>query len=106
MGENMEVEYPDHQRPLYMKATTNGVQIKRAFVDIGVSHNLIVLSALEVVGMPGKRILGASMEKTRFEGAINSTKGYMQLALRMGPIVAFTRFHVINSKVSYHILSR
>ena len=28
----------------------------------------------------------------------------MQLALRVGPIVALTRFHVINAKVSYHVL--
>ena len=28
----------------------------------------------------------------------------MQLALRVGPIVALTRFHVINAEVSYHVL--
>ena len=28
----------------------------------------------------------------------------MQLAVRVGPIVALTRFHVINSEVSYHVL--
>ena len=28
----------------------------------------------------------------------------MQLALRVGPILALTRFHVINAKVSYHVL--
>ena len=28
----------------------------------------------------------------------------MQLALRVGPIVALTRFYVINAKVSYHVL--
>ena len=28
----------------------------------------------------------------------------MQLALRVGPIIALTRFHVINSEVSYHVL--
>ena len=27
----------------------------------------------------------------------------MQLAVRVGPIVALTRFHVINSEVSYHV---
>ena len=28
----------------------------------------------------------------------------MQLALKVGPIVALTRFHVINLEVSYHVL--
>ena len=35
---------------------------------------------------------------------MESTEGYVQLALRVGPIVALTRFHVINAEVSYHVL--
>ena len=54
--------------------------------------------------MASKRILGALVEITGFGGAAKSTEGYVQLALRVGPIVALTRFHVINSDVSYHIL--
>ena len=30
--EDMEVEHPDHRRPLYLMATINGVQIRRALV--------------------------------------------------------------------------
>ena len=54
--------------------------------------------------MTGKRILRAFMEITRFKGAAESIEGYVQLVLRVGPIVALTRFHVINSEVSYHVL--
>ena len=54
--------------------------------------------------MTGKRILGAPVEITGFGGVVESTEGYVQLALRVGPIVAITRFHVINSEVSYHVL--
>lgn len=102
--EVMEVEYPDHRKPLYLTATINGVQIKRALIDTGASLNLIVLSTLEAVGMAGKRIMGALVEITGFGGATESTKRYVQLALSVGLIVAMTRFHVINSEVSYHIL--
>ena len=35
---------------------------------------------------------------------MESTEGYVQLALRVGPIVALTRFHMINAEVSYHVL--
>ena len=35
---------------------------------------------------------------------MESTEGYVQLALRVGPIVDLTRFHVINAEVSYHVL--
>ena len=44
------------------------------------------------------------MEITEFGGSVESIERYVQLALRVGPIVALTRFHVINSKVSYHVL--
>ena len=56
------------------------------------------------MGLAGKRILGAPMEITRFGGLAESTEGYVQLTLRVGPIVVLTRFHVVNSEVSYHVL--
>ena len=102
--EDMEVENPDHRKPLYLIATINGVQIKRALIDTGASLKLIVLSTLEAIGMVGKRIMGALVDITGFGGATKSTKRYAQLALSVGLIVAMTRFHVINSEVSYHIL--
>ena len=83
-----------------MTATIYGVQIKKALIDIGASLNLIALSTLEAIGMASKRILGASVEITGFGGAADSTEGYVQLALRVGPIVALTRFYMINSDVS------
>ena len=61
-------------------------------------------STLEAVGLTGRRILGASMEIIGFGGSAESTKGYVQLALRVGPIVALTKFRVINLEVSYHVL--
>ena len=100
----MEIEHPDHRKPLYLMATINGVQIRRALVDTGVPLNLIDLSTLEAMGLINRRILRASMEISGFGGSVKSTEGYVQLALRVGPIVALTRFHVINAEVSYHVL--
>ena len=100
----MEVEHPDHRRPFYLMATINGVQIRRALVDTRASLNLRALGTLEAVGLVNRRILGAPMEIIGFRGSEESTKGYVQLALRVGPIVALTRFHVINLEVSYHVL--
>ena len=102
--EDMEVEHPDHRRPLYLMATINVVQIRRALVDTGALLNLIALSTLEAMGLVDRRILGAPMEITGFGGLVESIEGYVQLALRVGPIVALTRFHVINAEVSYHVL--
>ena len=57
--EDMEVKHPDHRKPLYLMATINDVQIRRALVNTGASLNLIALSTLDVVGLTGRRILGA-----------------------------------------------
>ena len=75
--EDMEVEHPDHRRPIYLMAITNGVQVRRTLIDIGASLNLIALSTLQAIGLTGQRILGASMEITRFEGSAESTEGYV-----------------------------
>ena len=65
-NEDMEVKLPDHRRPFYLMPTINGVQIRRELVDTGASLNLIALSTLEAVGIPGRRILGAFVEITGF----------------------------------------
>ena len=43
------------------------------------------------------------MEVTGFGGAAKYTIGHIQLALKVGPILSLTRFHVIDSAVSYHV---
>ena len=62
----MEIEYPDHRRPLYLMATINGVQIRRALIDTWASFNLTALSTLKAVGMVGRRILRTLVEITGF----------------------------------------
>uniref|UniRef100_A0A2N9IMP1 Integrase catalytic domain-containing protein n=1 Tax=Fagus sylvatica TaxID=28930 RepID=A0A2N9IMP1_FAGSY len=64
--EDMEVQYPDHRRSLYLSATINEIQ-------------------------------GAPMEIKGFGGVGEYTKGHIQLVLKVGPIVALTRFHVVDS---------
>ena len=75
--EDMEVEHPDHRKPIYLMAITNGVQVRRTLINIGASLNLIALSTLQAIGLTSKRILGAPMEITGFEGSVESTEGYV-----------------------------
>uniref|UniRef100_A0A2N9H996 Reverse transcriptase domain-containing protein n=1 Tax=Fagus sylvatica TaxID=28930 RepID=A0A2N9H996_FAGSY len=79
--EDMDVPYLDHRRPLYLAATINEVQVRRALVDMGSVH-----------------------QPYSSKGAVEYTKGHIQLVLRVGPIIALTRFHVIDSVVPYHVL--
>uniref|UniRef100_A0A2N9F1Z7 Uncharacterized protein n=1 Tax=Fagus sylvatica TaxID=28930 RepID=A0A2N9F1Z7_FAGSY len=102
--EDMDVPYPDHRRPLYLAATINEVQVRRALVDTGSCINLVPLSTLQAAGISQKKIQGAPMEVRGFGGAAEYTKGHIQLVLKVGPIIALTRFHVIDSVVPYHVL--
>jgi hypothetical protein len=101
--EDMEVQYPDHRRPLYVSAVIKDVQVRRALVDTGSCLNLIPLSTLKAANIPQHKIQGAPIEVTGFGGAAEYTMGHIQLVLRVGPIVALTRFHVVNSEVPYHV---
>ncbi len=44
------------------------------------------------------------MEVRGFGGAAEYTKAHIQLILKVGPIIALTRFHAIDSMVPYHVL--
>jgi hypothetical protein len=88
--EDMEVQYPDHRRPLYLSAVIKDVQVRRALVDTGSCLNLIPLSTLQAVNLPHQKIQGSPMEVTGFGGVTEYTMGHVQLVLRVGPIVALT----------------
>ena len=49
--EDMEVQYPDHRRPLYLSAVVKDVQVRRALVDTGSCLNLIPLSTLQAANV-------------------------------------------------------
>jgi len=76
-NEDMEVEHPDHRKPFYLMATINGVQVKKALIDIRASLNLIALSTLEAVCLTSRKILGAPIKITGFGGLVESIEGYV-----------------------------
>uniref|UniRef100_A0A2N9H5W3 RNA-directed DNA polymerase n=1 Tax=Fagus sylvatica TaxID=28930 RepID=A0A2N9H5W3_FAGSY len=80
--EDMEVQYPDHRRPLYLSATINEVQVRRALVDTGSCINLIPLSTIQAAEISQKKIQGAPMEIKGFGGVGEYTKGHIQLVLK------------------------
>ena len=102
--EDMDVQYPNHRRPLYLSAIINEVQVRCALVDTGSCINLIPLSILRAAEISQNKIQGTPMEIKGFGGIGEYTKGHIQLVLKVGPIVALTRFHFVDSVVPYHIL--
>jgi hypothetical protein len=73
-------------------------------VDTSSCINLIPLSTIQAAEISQKKIQGAPMEIKGFGGVGEYTKGHIQLVLKVGPIVALIRFHVVDFVVPYHIL--
>ena len=103
-NDDMEVQHPDHSKPLYIATQINDVHIGRALVETGASLNLIPTSTLKVVGILLSRIAGAPIEVFGFARIHECTIGSIQLVFKVGPIIALTKFHVIDSSISYHAL--
>uniref|UniRef100_A0A2N9IY75 Uncharacterized protein n=1 Tax=Fagus sylvatica TaxID=28930 RepID=A0A2N9IY75_FAGSY len=80
--EDMEVQYPDHRRPLYLSATINEVQVRCALVDTGSCIYLIPLSTIQAAKISQKKIQGAPMEIKGFGDVGEYTKGHIQLVLK------------------------
>ena len=70
----MDVQYPDYQRPLYLSAIINKVQVKHALIDTGSCINLIPLSTIQAAEISQKKIQGAPMEIKGFGGIGEYTK--------------------------------
>ena len=89
---------------LYIVAQINNIHIRRALVDTDASLNLIPTSTLKAAEISLSQVLGTPMEVAGFAGMQENTIRSIQQILRVGPIVALTRFYVIDSAVSYHAL--
>ena len=100
----MEVGYPYHRRPFYLAASINQISVKRALVDTGVLVKLIPLSMLQAARILKNKIQGYPIEVTGFVGKGEYMVGYIQLWLKVGPIASLAHFHVVKTKVLYHIL--
>ena len=106
INEDIQVKHPNHSRPLYVATQINDVHIRRALVDANASLNLVPPRTLKVARISLSKFVGAPIEVFGFIGIHEYTIRSMQLVLKVGPIVALTRFHVIDSPVSYHALLR
>ena len=66
IDEDMEVQHPDHSKPLYVIARINDVHIQKELVNTGASLNLVLASTLQADEIPLNRITGTSIEVAGF----------------------------------------
>ena len=66
INEDMEVQHPDHSRPLYVVTQINDVHIRRALVDTGASLNLILTSTLKATEISFNQVTDTPIEVASF----------------------------------------
>lgn len=93
-----------HNRPLYFTALINGNEVRRALIDGGSSINVMLLATIEAAGISKDRIVEQIIEIAGFAAEGQATLGHITVDLEVGQIKKPTRFHVINTRPSYHIL--
>lgn len=93
-----------HNRPLYVTACVNSVELKRVFLDDGASINLMPLSTFKMAGIPKNRIVKNPIAITGFGGDKRESLGYVVVDLIVGAIHSTTKFHLINADPNYHII--
>ncbi|KAL6126262.1 hypothetical protein ACLB2K_074313 [Fragaria x ananassa] len=101
---DMEVDYPDHRRPLYLEAQINDVLVRRALVDTESSLNIISLQVLTAAGISLAKIVKTSMSIPGFANGSEEAVSYILLNLKVGPIQSLTKFYVVDADTSYHAL--
>lgn len=90
--EDMEVQHPDHSKPLYVAAQLNNVHIQRALVDIGASLNIIPTNTFKAARIPLSRIAGVPIEVSSFTRIHENTIGSIQLVLKVAPLLHLQDF--------------
>lgn len=90
--EDMEVQHPDHSKPLYVAAQLNNVHIQRALVDIGASLNIIPTNTFKAARIPLSRITGVPIEVSSFTRIHEYTIGSIQLVLKVAPLLHLQDF--------------
>ena len=68
IDEDMEVQYPDHKRSMYVSTMINEVHVRRALVDTNSSLNVIPLRTFVTMGISHRKIQGLPMEITESGG--------------------------------------
>ena len=71
--EDMEVQYPDHKRSMYVSTMINEVHVRRTLMDTGPSLNVVPLLTFVTMGISQRKIQGLPMEITGSEGGCKHT---------------------------------
>ncbi|XP_039130916.1 LOW QUALITY PROTEIN: uncharacterized protein LOC120267326 [Dioscorea cayenensis subsp. rotundata] len=94
----------EHNRPLYVTGSCDGIKINRILIDPGSSLNLMTLHTLRALAL---EICHLSPERIIIQGFNQHSQkalGSITLPLKFGKIISDVKFHVIDADASYKAL--
>lgn len=85
-----------HNQPLYITASVNGVDLKRAMLEPDSLINITSPSSLDVVGILREKMIRQPIEVSSFRGNKSFIVSLVNLDLTVGPIRAAHPIQVID----------
>ncbi|KAB2603711.1 hypothetical protein D8674_004716 [Pyrus ussuriensis x Pyrus communis] len=86
IDENMEMDFPNYGRPLYLEGRINDIFIRQALVDIGSFINIMPLAILIAARVPTTKVVRSQISINGFGNNSEKTMGYIKIDLKIGPI--------------------
>lgn len=93
-----------HIRPLYVRATLDGVPMPKVLVDNGAAINVLPTSTMKKWGRTEKDLVPTDVMVSSFIGDVTNTRGILPLKVEIGLKKTLSAFFVVESRASYNAL--
>ncbi|GAV66487.1 hypothetical protein CFOL_v3_09997 [Cephalotus follicularis] len=98
------MEMTQHLKPLYIKATFDGVPIIHVLIDNDATVNILLMKIVRKLGKSEKYLIDTEILVTRFDGNKAHAKGVIPVTLWVGSSSSIASFFVVNGTLSYNAL--
>ncbi|RYR38159.1 hypothetical protein Ahy_A09g043128 [Arachis hypogaea] len=93
-----------HNKSLYVEAVVEGMNVRRALVDVGSGLNIIPSYIFLEMRGSTDQIRPTQVRFNAFNGMGIRSRGCINVVLEIGTIKTNNKFHVVDGNPSYHIL--
>lgn len=94
----------NHVRPLYVRATLDGIPVSKVLVDNGAAINILPVATMKKLGKDSHDLVPTDVLVSSFVDDITTTRGILPLNVGVGRQITLSAFFVIESRASYNAL--
>lgn len=93
-----------HLKPLYVRATLDGVPMSKVLVDNGAAINVLPTGTMNKLGKSKEDLVPTDVMVSSFVGDVTNTRGILPLNVEIGHQKTMSAFFVVESRASYNAL--